>query len=255
MVNNGDDGGRQIQPDYYQQPQNYTQNGKVPEPVWANNGYNTTLGGDYARNTVTLLEYYQITNGYYIKFRPIFWGFAAEISQITIEVTYVLTGNAVKATYKYTSSRTDNQIPNGITINGWALPAVYLNQNFSDFYTYTGNNPYSNDTVSHFVIPSTGSGEANSKEFWGASINPSTGIGVGVFNRMPNRTDTYFRFLKHVTGGDTNSEFSLGLTLIEALETYNTPDSHVEWNRTDTAYLIVGNVPEIRNKVYQIYAS
>ena len=250
MVNNGYDGGRQIQPDYYQKPQSYTQNGKTPDATWVTNGYNTTLGGDYARNTVTLLDYYPITNGYYLKFKPIFWGFPAEISQITIEVTYVLVGNAVKATYKYTSNRTDNQIPDGLTINGWSLPTTHLNQAFTQFYSYTGNAPYTNAPITSFNIPLNSNAEANGTEHWGAMFNPTTGVGVAVYNKMSNN-NTYFQ-VKKEPSDNASSEFSSGFSVLQTLDSYFTPDSHFEWNRTDNAYIIVGNISEIRAKVYQI---
>jgi hypothetical protein len=71
---------------------------------------------------------------------------------------------------------------------------------------------------------------------------------------MENHIDTYLHF-KREPSGNADSEFSSGFSVLQTLETYATPDSHVEWNRSDTAYIIVGNIPEIRNKVYQIYAT
>ena len=255
MVNNGQDGGRQIQPDYYQKPTNYTQNGKTPIPSWANNGYNTTLGGDYNRNTATLLDYHAIADGYYVKFKPVLWGFDGELSEIIVEATYTLVGNSVKCVYNYINQRTDNQIPSGVTFNGWALPVCYLNQAFTQFYAYTGDAPFTNGGLAQSTVPSTGNAEAFSKEFWSAMVNPTTGIGVGVYNKMPNHTDSYFQYSQANPYAGFTDEFSDSCTIFQTLDTFSTPDSQTQWNRQDTAHLIVGSISEIRTKAYQIHSS
>jgi len=253
IVNNGHDGGRQIQPDYYQNPSNYTQNGKSQASNWSKNGYNVTLGGDYNHNTVTLLDYHAITNGYYIKFKPLLWSFDGEISEIIIEVTYTLIGNSVKCDYNYINQRTDNQIPSGFNLNGWSLPICYLNQDFNQFYTYIGDSPFTNSPMTQNVASDVSSTGASSKELWGALVNPATGIGVAIYNKIPSRADTYFQYGRQNTHAENqNTEFNDGFALIQVIDGNNTPDSHNEWSRADTAYLIVGAITDIRSKVYQI---
>ena len=60
-----------------------------------------------------------------------------------------------------------------------------------------------------------------------------------------------FQFKQQVSG-NADSEFSDGFSVIQTLDAYTTPDSNFTWNRTDTAYLIVGTISEIRAKAYQV---
>jgi hypothetical protein len=181
------------------------------------------------------------------------------LSETYIEVTYTLTGNAVKCDYKYTSFRTDNQSKGGIV--GWGVPACFLVNTLNQYSTYNGLNPFTNDsnlTTDYISTVSTagmcGTITANaSTENWIMCFNQSTGLGIGVYNAtdIPNRTRMEVKQCEVYPPDGAGTEFAGGFSFMQPTYTMILPTSG-DFIRTSTAYIMVGNVSQIRAKAYQI---
>lgn len=258
LVNNYLDLGRQIQVDAYQSPYNYIQGGEVAGAIdaFAPNQYNTTMGGDYQAYTMSLIDYHPITNGYYVKFRPILWPMTAKVSEVFIEAKYTLIGNAVKCEYTYTSFRHDNQFQDDGAANGAAVPAVFLIDRLTHYRMYMGSQPWTDSTTTGGRIPIQSNGESvlgnRPSEKWLYVYNPAdTSTGVGLYN--PNTSLTVIKQLyPDLTGGN---EFTGGFTYMHTYQVFNDiindvfqPLNHANFTRTMTAFLSVGSETEVRNR-------
>jgi hypothetical protein len=261
MIYNGYDGGFQIGLDAYQNPDGYTQEGQNSglEQSGIPTSYNVTHGGDFKNNAVSLIDYHPTTNGYYVKLRPIHYPMRALMSETYIEVTYTLTGNAVKCDYKYTSFRTDSQAKGGIV--GWGVPACFLVNTLNRYKTYNGSSPFTNDsnlTDDYISTVSTagtcGTITANqSTENWIMCYNQSTGLGIGVYNAtdVPNRTRMEVKQCEVYPPDGAGTEFAGGFSFMQPTYTMILPSSG-DFIKTSTAYILVGTEQQIRQKVYQI---
>jgi len=257
LVNNGPDKGRQIQIDTYQDPPVYTQGGETAGALDPNapSSYNATMGGDYQGNTMSLIDYHPVTNGYYIKIRPLIWGLTGKLSQLYIEATYTLLDNYVKIDYVYTSYRTDGQYTSG-SFNSAAVPAMFISANLNKYKYYDGSNPFTNDTVTQGTLPIQNQGESiiftNPTEYWTMVYRDSDATnGVGLYN--PNGTDFQLKQLEVYPGDPTYTEFSNGFTYMNSGEFFDIVDRS-NYTKSMTAYILIGSESEIRNKVYELHS-
>lgn len=256
-IYNGFDGGFQVGLDAYQRPDGYTQQGEVSGsgiPGSPTFSYNVTHGGDYNNNSVSLINYYPITNGYYVKLRPIHYPLSGKHSETYIEAWYTLQGRILKCQYKHTSFRTDDQVVNGFQINGWGIPACFLNNTLTRYKAYTGDSPYTNASLTDGLIPTTGQNncatpvEIKTKEFWAMAYNPNTGNGFGVYNASEggNLVEIVVKQCQTSPFVTSGNEFSGGYTFMQPNITisYITGGTFV---KNSTAYITVGNESEIRS--------
>jgi hypothetical protein len=184
------------------------------------------------------------------------WGINGHISEITLEVTYKLTGNTIKADYVYTSRRTDNQIVSQpVNIVGQAVPAIYLNKFFTQIESYEGSAPWTNGATQVKTIASNQINTASNftlnepTEGWTAIISPSQSLALGVYNSISN----YVRSeRKNLVNENLANDLDDACTIVEVLHSPNLPDSHNVWSRTDNVYFILDTVAQIRAKAYQI---
>ena len=265
MVYNGFDGGFQIGLDAYERPDGYTLEGQTAGVDEIGNltgnptSYNVTHGGDYKNNSVSLIDYHPVPNGYYIKLRPIQYAMRGMLSESYIEATYTLTTNAVKCDYVYTSFRTDSQRVGGTV--GWAIPACFLLNSLNKYITYNGASPFTNDsatTIGNVSDVSTGgtcgSLTANtSTENWLMCYNPTTNLGIGVYNatHLVDRSRMEVKQCYVYPPDRTSTEFDGGFTYMSPTYTFNIP-ANQPFTKSATAYIIVGSPTQVREKAYQI---
>jgi hypothetical protein len=256
LVYNGSDGGLEWQLDATQYLVNGTLNGQTSGSPQNNVNYNTTMGGDYNNHSQTLIDYHAITNGYYVKFRPIMYNFNAVISEIEVEATYTLIGNDLKIDYVYTSFRTDGSIETGNNFRfmGWAIPILFLTNNFTKYQIYTGSSPWTNGNLNDGEIPNV-TGNQNpaiglsSKEFWGLSYDPTNNIAVGVYNASEGGTEASLRWeqLNKFSGGSSGTVFSGPYTTMSILSSVVVPNG-ANYTKSMAAHITIGDKSIIQGR-------
>jgi len=262
LVNNDDDGGigRQIQPDYYQKPEDFSVDGKDLSPNFPTNGYNTTLGGDDFKNVPTLLDYYVTDNGYYVKFKPLIWGIDGHISEITMEVLYKLEGNALKVSYTYTSERTDGDIvvpqEGERIIDGLSIPTLHMNKFFTKIHSYgttgEGQTPH---TINDFLptnIPNVTNRQFSNietNEGWVAIEAPSQNTILGVINKKCGYIRSERKNIIDENLGGTGEDAT---TIVEMTQSPQNIDYRIKQVRKDDAYLVFGTVEQVRAKALSL---
>lgn len=257
FVNNDDDGGigRQIQPDYYQKPSNFSIPGKTLSPHFPRNGYNTTLGGDDFKNVPTLLEHYPTSDGYFLKLKPLIWGIDGHVSEITMSVLYKLEGNTLKATYTYESDRTDSSRPPADSIAAFSVPSFHLNKFFNKIYTY-GKRGGVNEASSVVTadIPRNLKDTPNTilgydvHEGWVALESTSQNIMLGVINKKTQATAARVVNIVNENLGGTEEDAT---AIMEMLQTLNV-DFRQKQTIVDNVYFMLAPVSEIRAKAQSL---
>lgn len=265
LVYNGYDGGFQVSCDIYQKPDGYTQNGKTSRFQDNNtaqiSSYNTTMGGDFVNNSQSLISYNRITNGYAVKFRPIFYTLNCEWSQTTIEVRYTLEPGsyAVKCEYVYTSFRTDGQY-SGNGFDSSALPACFLVNDLTRYRTYTGGSPFTNGSNDDGVVPINNENgrtvgaapepvkDAHTSERWSCVYNPNSSRKEAFGIYIPTSNPTEYTKIKQFevyagNGTPQGSEFTGGFTYMDFTKdlTANVVtgiSDRTNFTKTMTAYII-----------------
>ena len=265
LVYNGYDGGFQVTCDIYQKPDGYTQNGKTSRFQDNNTSqiasYNTTMGGDFVNNSQSLISYVRITNGYKVKFRPIFYTFNCEWSETTIEATYTLDPGsyAVKCEYIYTSFRSDNQYTGG-GFDSSALPACFLVNDLTRYRTYTGGSPFTNANVDDGVVPINNENgraagaaaepvkDAHTPERWSCVYNPNSSRKETFGIYIPTSNSTEYTKIKQFevyaqNGNPQGSEFNGGFTYMDFTKDLTASvvtgiENRTNFTKTMTAYII-----------------
>lgn len=269
LVYNGYDGGFQVTLDTYQKKDGYTQDGELAGSGMSGSptfSYNVTQGGDYLNHAVTLLDYHQIPNGYYVKIRPIHYPLNAKLSETYIEAWYTLDGYSVKCDYKYTSFRTDGQYEGG-GFDGGHAPVCFLVNTLTKYKSYTGNKPWTKDNlgIEEGFIPNEEKNQATSgvpltktsKERWSLVYNPDNNKTIGVYANTFDAENSFSLKQKEVyqqNGANQGNEFTGGYTilgrnydLVPLLSTFNRSD----FSKTVSSYLIV--TPDTKTFIEEVY--
>lgn len=275
LVYNGYDGGFQISIDAYQRQDGYTQNGKFSRKNYSetlqyngvtNNSdnpltsYNTTMGGDFNNNSQSLIAYYRITNGYVVKYRPIFYTLDAEFSQVTIEVKYTLQPGAssVRCEYTYHSFRTDNQFTGG-GFDGAAAPSCFIVNTLNRYQVYAGNAPFTNAAIEDGVLPIENYAQPliarNATERFACVYNPQTLKTVGIY--IPNSNPSEYVRLKQLevyAGNPAGTEFTGGFTHFDFFQDFANPiPDRSNYTKTILGYMIATDNPaDARAEAYRL---
>jgi hypothetical protein len=288
LVYNGYDGGFQISIDAYQKKDGFQQNGKYSRKQYSDvyqfndtprkdpvtgventnipelASYNTTMGGDFNNNSQSLISHGKIgENGYFVKFRPIFYTIDCEISQIEIEVRYTLEPDAtsLKCEYIYHSFRTDGQYDGG-GFDAAAIPAIFAVNTLNKYATYSGSSPFTNAPMTDAILPIVNengryagsppepNAESHSTEHFGCVYNQATNKTLGVYVPSTHATE-YFKFfqleINYLNGPGT--EFEGGFTYFDCsfdFASSNNPltaQDRADFTRTRKVYLIVEDTP------------
>jgi hypothetical protein len=253
LIYNGYDGGFQVQLDAYQRPDGYTQAGQISGSEMSGSptfSYNVTQGGDFENNAVSLIDYKQDGDSFFVKLRPNHYPMKSLLSETFIEVKYSLVGRLVKAEYKYTSFRTDNQVEsnNPFGFVGWGIPACFLvntlnkYQSFENGQVITGEIPNSTYNYPPKVV--------NSSQFYGVCFD-SNNRGFGVYNKSESEptaavptTPILFKQLEVYNGNPAGTEFTGGFTFMQPNITLVIQDGR-NYVKRSTAYLGAGTPAEL----------
>ena len=278
LVYNGYDGGFQVTMDANQRKDGYSQGGKFSRKNYSstlqydgttNNPdnpltcYNTTMGGDFNNNSQSLLAYYPITNGYVVKYRPIFYTLDCEWSNVTIEAKYTLQPGAssVRVEYTYHSFRTDNQF-NGGGIDGAAAPSCFFVNTLNKYQTYTGNSPWTNSAVEDGILPIENNGQApigrHATEKYSCVYNPTTLKTAGVYIPSGNSSEyTRLKQLEVYSGQAPGTEFTGGFTHLDFNHDFGSITQPIadrsNYTKTIVGYVIATDNPaDARREAYRL---
>jgi len=147
-VINNFDLGRQVQLSFYSGPVPFEANGQKPAEHWRHIGWNPIQTGDDFKNASRILTHENDGKQIHLTCVPLQWPLNNVPGECTFDSWLELDGAVVKARARLTNTRSDTtQYPARLQ----ELPAVYANAAFPRVVSYTGAQPFSQDTVS--VIP------------------------------------------------------------------------------------------------------
>ena len=238
------DEGRYIQQSYYAgRPVNRQSEGQ--NPSWSPWAWNPIQVGDSYNNRAKILSYWQHGDTLYTKCIPMQWDMDNMPAQAIMEQWNILDSNAIKVHCKLTCERTDSIYAENIA-DDQELPAVYPISTLDNLYTYTGNSPFTGDSLDNPAVVNLSSGfwgrYANVSEHWMAFVDQNKS-GIGVFNQ--NCTN-FLAGLAGTPGGQAT----------DGSTSYIAPVKQVILNKNSVFeydyYLIIGTIDQIRQYVYKV---
>jgi hypothetical protein len=232
------DTGREIQQSYYASPNNFNPEGNQ-SPTWSPWCWNPVQAGDCYGNRGKILADSDNGTTIYVKTQPMQWALDNVPSQAVMEEWITLAGSAVQVHCRLTCTRTDS--PSPLTPFYQELPAIYTVGTLYQLVSYTGSNPWTNDTLTD--LP-----QANPWAWWNATENWSamvdkTGWGLGVYEPGVVQFKGGFAGTPGQGGTTNNSTGYMAPLQLEVL------DPKIVYNYSYD--LILGSVSDIRNWVYQ----
>ena len=143
---NSSDLGRQIQMSHYSGPWPYEVGDKKPHPAWAGLGWNPIQTGDCYMNPSKVLEYKNDGKQLYIKCIPMQWPLDNVPGECVFETWTTLDGPVIHMRFRCTNNRSDKTQYRPCPQE---LPAVYTISKLWRLMSYTGDKPFTNDTITH----------------------------------------------------------------------------------------------------------
>jgi hypothetical protein len=238
------DEGRYIQQSYYA-GNNIDRKAEGQSSRWSPWCWNPIQVGDDFKNRAKILDYKQNGDTLYVKCIPMQWDMNNKPAEAEMEQQTILSGNVLKVHNKLTCHRTDSIYGEGILCDQ-ELPAVYPISALSNLYSYFGNKPFTNDTISNPEVVFLSSGfwgrYPEVPEHWMAFVD-STKWGMGVYN---SRCTYFIAGMAGKPGGESKDGSTSYIAPVKK-ETLN-KNSVYEYDY----YIIIGTLKEIREKVYQL---
>ncbi len=245
LINRADTG-RLVQQSYYGSfdGQGY-EKGEYMGNIW---DYNPVQGGNQYNEASKIVDVRYDENSIYIKCQPLDWAKSKEhITPSYMEATYVIDGNLVKVSCRFTDF--SGYVAN---VRDQEIPAFYCVEPFNRFVYYGGDKPWTNDalTIEPELIfwPDAGYPKFNSLENWSAFIgefDDSFGIGVYVTGETEFLSGVYER--EKTTNHDPSVDGTTSYIAVirkMALQSY-TPFEY-------DYYLTTGNTTEMRENFSSI---
>ncbi len=240
------DEGRYVQQSYYAGIK-LDRKSEGQSPRWSPWTWNPIQVGDAYRNRAKILDYKKTRNSIYVKCIPMLWDMNNMPAEAEMEQWTTLNGNVLRIKNKLTCHRTDTIYKDGL-INDQELPAVYPISALKNLYTYFGNKPFTNASLTNPETVFLSSG------FWGRYINDTitenwmayvddTKWGIGVYNPLCSN------FLAGMHLGADGEATSDSTSYIAPIKKYKlNKNSILEYEY----YLIIGDMKEIRAAIYKL---
>ena len=143
---NSADLGRQIQMSHYSGPWPFEPDGKKPNPAWAGLGWNPIQTGDCYMNPSQVVEHRNDGSELYIKCIPMQWPHNNVPGDCVFETWTTLDGPVIRMRYRCTNQRADKTFYRPCPQE---LPAVYTISKLWRLMSYTGDRPFTGDTLTH----------------------------------------------------------------------------------------------------------
>jgi hypothetical protein len=142
---NSADLGRQIQMSHYSGPWPFVVGDKQPNPAWAGLGWNPIQTGDCYGNPSKVSEYRNDGREIYLKCIPMQWPLNDVPGDCIFETWTSLEGPVIHMRYRCTNQRADKAVYRPCPQE---LPAVYTISKLWRLMSYTGDKPFTQDTLS-----------------------------------------------------------------------------------------------------------
>ncbi len=143
---NSADLGRQIQMSHYSGPNPFTVPGKQPHPNWVRIGWNPIQTGDVYMNPSKVLEHRNDGRELYVKCIPMQWPLDNVPGECVFETWTSLDGPVIHMRFRCTNHRTDHT---NYPPSAQELPAVYTISKLHRLMSYTGDQPFTEGTLTH----------------------------------------------------------------------------------------------------------
>ena len=236
---NSADLGRQIQMSHYSGPWPFEVGNKKPNPAWAGLGWNPSQTGDCDNNPSEVIEHRNDGKQLYIKCIPKQWPLNNVPGDCIFETWTTLEGPVIHMRYRCTNQRSDRTAYRPCPQE---LPAVYTISKLWRLMAYTGDKPFTQDTLTQVTNdwrkpwPWT---RFVATERWAALVD-NDGWGLGVFK------DDGGEFHGGVYGDDRSDDPKHGSTAYVApIHMENFDHNIVYEHHTD---FVVGKLADIRKR-------
>ena len=240
------DEGRYIQQSYYAgKSLNRQADGQSPD--WSPWSWNPIQAGDAFGNRAEILEYKKEGNSLYVKCIPMQWDMNNKPAEAVLEQWTNLNGNVLKVHNKLTCHRTDTIYGEGISAEQ-ELPAVYPISALSNLYTYFGNAPFKGEALSKVKVEFLQDG------FWGRYKNDTIAESWMAFVNNNNwgmavYTPSSTNFLAGMAGKPGGESYDASTSYIAPLQRMKLYKNSVfEYDY----YIIIGDLEEIRERIYKL---
>lgn len=170
--------GRYIQQSYYSGPTPFIPAGAIQHPAYANWSWNPVQAGDAYNHRSEVLEENSDGTTLYVKCIPKQWALFSVDSECTMETWITLQDNRVHVRNVLTNFRSDTNRYHGFHQE---LPAVYTVGTLHRLFTYTGQNPFTNDDLTQINNNGPPWSYWTSTENWSALVDDNN-WGLGVFH-------------------------------------------------------------------------
>ncbi len=238
------DEGRYIQQSYYAGVRVNRQN-EGQSPSWSPWSWNPIQVGDAFGNRARILDFKKGENELYVKCIPMQWDMKNRPAEAEMEQWTTLQGNVLKVKNRLTCHRTDKIYGDSI-LNDQELPAVYPISALKKLYTYLGNSPFSNETMSNPEVVNLSSGfwgtYQNVSEHWMAFVDDKL-WGMGVYNP---KCDYFLAGMSGVPDEEALDGSTSYIAPIKKEILYKNSVYEYEY------FIIVGSLTEIRKKIYEL---
>ena len=238
------DEGRLIQQSYYAGHVINRQN-DGQSPSWSPWSWNPIQGGNYAGKKSRVIEGKLTKTSLYVKCAPMQWDMNNHEADAIMEQWTELEGNVVHVRNRFTI----NSIPEvykGPGEHDQEIPAVYPISALSNLYTYTGDQPFTNEAVAKLDLVQLTNGAwgrySNITEKWMAFVD-NTSWGLAVYS--PEAT----HFNAGIAGGTGGEAMSAETCHVAPLfrKTLKAGDV-LEYEY----YLILDRLDSIRSTIYKL---
>lgn len=244
LVNIADEG-RYIQQSYYA-GKSMDRKADGQSPSWSPWSWNPIQVGDAYRNRAKILSFQKKGNELYVKCIPMQWDMNNKPAEAEMEQWTTLQGSVLKVRNRLTCHRTDEIYGDSIS-NDQELPAVYPVSALKNLYSYFGNTPFTNAPLDNPAVVNLSSGfwgiYKNVTEHWMAFVDGNL-WGMGVYNPICGH------FLAGMSGSPDKEAADGSTSYIAPVKKeilYKKCVYEYEY------YIIIGTLPEIRSKVYELH--
>ena len=245
VVNIADEG-RYIQQSYYA-GKSLDRKAEGQSPDWSPWSWNPIQVGDAFRNRAQILSFQKKKNELYVKCIPMQWDMNNRPAEAEMEQWTTLEGSVLKVRNRLTCHRTDRIYGDSI-LNDQQLPAVYPISALKNLSAYLGNAPFTNAPLDHPEVIKLSSGfwgiYPNVTEHWMA-FTDENGWGMGVYNP---KCDKFLAGMSGSPGKEATDGSTSYIAPVRKEVHYKNCVYEYEY------YILIGTLPEIRSKVYQLRA-
>jgi len=245
VVNIADEG-RYIQQSYYA-GKSLDRKAEGQSPDWSPWSWNPIQVGDAFRNRAQILAFQKKENELYVKCIPMQWDMNNRPAEAEMEQWTTLEGSVLKVRNRLTCHRTDQLYGDSI-LNDQELPAVYPISALKNLYIYTGKAPFTNAPLDNPAVIKLSSG------FWGIypdvpehwmAFTDESNWGMGVYNP---KCDKFLAGMSGSPGKEAADGSTSYIAPVRKEILYKNCVYEYEY------YILIGTLPEIRSKVYQLHA-